>query len=190
MGLRAIPNMVLIRPADATETAEAWRVALERRNGPTALALTRQALPVLDRSKLAPASGLRRGGYVLWEAGTKPEIILIGTGSEVHIALEAGRMLMGKDVIARVVSLPSWALFDAQPAAYRDSVLLPSVRARISVEAGVRLGWEHYLGREGLAVGLDRFGASAPGPIIYQHLGLTPQRMMDEALRMLKGKGR
>lgn len=190
MGLRAIPNMVLIRPADATETAEAWRLALERRNGPTALVLTRQALPVLDRTRLAPASGVRQGGYVLWEAGTRPDIVLIATGSEVHIALDAGRMLLTKNVVARIVSMPSWALFDSQHTPYRDSVLLPSVKARISIEAGATQGWERYIGRRGVAIGVDHFGASAPGPVIYQHLGLTPERVVDQALRLLNGGGR
>lgn len=185
MGLRAIPNMTVIRPADATETAEAWSAALERRNGPTALVLTRQILPVLDRTRLAPARGLHKGGYVLWEATPDPEVILIGTGSEVHIALEAGRILQSKGVKARVVSLPSWEMFDAQPASYRDSILPPLVHARVSVEAGSRLGWEHYLGCSGLAVGIDHFGASAPGAVIYEHFGLTAQNVVNQALRLL-----
>ncbi|MDO8473364.1 MAG: transketolase C-terminal domain-containing protein, partial [Dehalococcoidia bacterium] len=188
MGLRAIPNMTVIRPADATETVEAWRVALENSNGPTALLLTRQAVPVLDRMKFAPADGLRRGGYVLWQAGPNPDVVLIGTGSEVHIALEAGSILQTRGVIARVVSLPSWSLFDAQPRSYRESVLPPAVRARVSIEAGARMGWEHYLGSEGVAIGLDRFGASAPGPAIYQHLGLTAQRVVEEAMKLVEGK--
>jgi len=188
MGLRAVPNLVVLRPADAAETVEAWKVALERRTGPTALLLTRQGVPVLDRDELAAASGLRRGGYVLWQAGPKPDVILIGTGSEVHIALEAGRMLGSMDVIARVVSLPSWALFDAQPDSYRDSVLPPTVTARVSIEAGTKLGWERYLGTGGVAIGLDRFGASAPGPVIYQHLGLTAQHVTEEALRLVEVK--
>jgi len=145
-------------------------------------------VPVLDRDELAAASGLRRGGYVLWQAGPKPDVILIGTGSEVHIALEAGRMLGSMDVIARVVSLPSWALFDAQPDSYRDSVLPPTVTARVSIEAGTKLGWERYLGTGGVAIGLDRFGASAPGPVIYQHLGLTAQHVTEEALRLVEVK--
>jgi len=185
MGLRTVPNLVLLRPADATETAEAWRIAIERCDGPTAMALTRQVVPVLDRSRLAPASGVRQGGYVLWEAERDPDVILIGTGSEVHIALEAGLALQTKNVRARVVSLPSWRLFDSQPRAYRDIVLPPSVKARVSIEAGATQGWEHYLGLEGYAIGLDRFGASAPGAVVYQHLGLTAQRVIDEALRIL-----
>ncbi|MFQ6122046.1 MAG: transketolase [Dehalococcoidales bacterium] len=187
MGLRAIPNLVVIRPADATETVEAWKIALQRREGPTALILTRQNLPVLDREALAPASGVQRGGYILWEAAALPEVILIGTGSEVHIALEAGKLLQEKGIAARVVSLPSWELFDAQPEEYRSSVLPASVRARVSMEAGVPLGWERYVGSHGVVIGLSRFGASAPGRVIYQQLGLTAQHMAEEALGLLQG---
>lgn len=187
MSLRAIPNLVVLRPADATETVEAWKIALQRRHGPTALLLSRQNLPVLDRKVLAPASGVQRGGYVLGEAAAPPDVILIGTGSEVHIALEAGKLLQEKGVIARVVSLPSWELFDTQPAEYRRDVLPLSVWARVSIEAGVPLGWERYVGLDGVAIGLPHFGASAPGRVIYEQLGLTAQRMADEALRLLQG---
>lgn len=187
VGLRAVPKLVTIRPADATETVEAWKVALERRHGPTALILSRQNLPVLDRTPLAPASGLRHGGYTLWEASSSPAVILIGTGSEVHIALEAGKLLQDKGVAARVVSLPSWELFDAQPAEYRNMVLPPNIRARISIEAAMPLGWERYVGLDGIAIGLSRFGVSAPGKVIYDKLGLTAQRVVDEALGLLQG---
>jgi len=186
MGLRMVPNMLVIRPADATETAEAWKIALQRKNGPTALMLSRQGLPVLDREKLALASGVQKGGYVLWEEITPPDVILIGTGSEVHIALEAGKLLLEKRIAARVVSLPSWELFDAQPVEYRRSVLLPNVK-RISIEAGTPIGWERYVGPDGIAIGLNRFGASAPYKVIYEKLGLTPQRMAGEAIRLLQG---
>lgn len=188
MGLRAIPNMNVIRPADATETAEAWRVAIGTSTGPTALVLTRQAVPVLDRTKLAPAAGLRQGGYVLWQAGPNPDVILIGTGSEVHLALEAGKKLQTRNVVARVVSLPSWSLFDAQPGSYRESVLPAAIKARVSIEAGANLGWEHYLGSDGVAVGLDRFGSSAPGAVVYQNLGFTAERVVEEATRLVEGK--
>lgn len=186
MGLRMVPNMLVIRPADATETAEAWKIAIQRKNGPTALMLSRQGLPVLDREKLAPVSGVQKGGYVLWEEIAPPDIILIGTGSEVPIALEAGKLLFEKRIAARVVSLPCWELFDAQPVEYRRSVLLPNVK-RLSIEAGTTIGWERYVGPDGIAIGLNRFGASAPYKTIYEKLGLTPQRVVDETIRLLQG---
>jgi len=186
MGLRTVPRLVTLRPADATETVEAWKVALEHRHGPTALVLTRQNLPVLNRTELAPASGVQYGGYILWEAAAPPDIILIGTGSEVHIALEAGELLQEKGIAARVISLPSWELFAAQPVEYRNAVLPPNIRARISIEAGTPLGWERYVGLDGIAIGLSRFGASAPGKVIYEKLGLTAQHMVDEALKLLQ----
>lgn len=184
MGMRLVPNLVTIRPADATETVEAWKVAIERRNGPTALVFSRQALPVLDRTTLAPASSLRQGGYILWQPAKIPEVILMATGSEVHIALEAGKVLQEKGVSARVVSLPSWKMFEAQPVAYRNEVLPPSVTARISIEAGVPLGWERYVGLNGITIGISRFGASAPGNIVYEKLGITVQRVVNEALKI------
>ncbi|MCL0063760.1 transketolase [Dehalococcoidia bacterium] len=188
IGLRSVPNLVTLRPADAAETAEAWKMALRRRHGPTALVLSRQNLPVLDRSILASASGLRRGGYVLWEASTSPEVILIGTGSEVHIALEAGQILQEKGVPARVVSLPSWELFDAQPAEYRNQILPPEIKARISIEAGTPLGWGRYIGLDGLAMGVSCFGSSAPAGIVYKKLGLTAKAVVDKALALLGGR--
>ncbi|MBI2852888.1 MAG: transketolase [Chloroflexi bacterium] len=186
IGLRAVPNLVTIRPADATETVEAWKLAIERRNGPTALILSRQNLPVFDRTIFAPASDVRRGGYVLWQASATPDVILIGTGSEVHIVLEAGRRLQDSGISASVVSLPSWELFDAQPADYRSSVLPPGIKQRLSLEAASPLGWERYVGEEGKIIGISRFGASAPGEVIYEKLGLTPERMVDEAMRLLE----
>jgi len=186
MGLRTVPNLVVIRPADATETVEAWKVALQRRHGPTTLLFSRQNLPVLDRETLASASGVQRGGYVLWEAAKQPEVILMATGSEVHIALEAGKLLQEKGISARVVSLPSWELFDEQPAEYRHSILPPEVAVRVSIEAGVKLGWDKYVGPKGVAIGLSRFGASAPWQVVYEKLGLTARHMADEALRLLQ----
>jgi transketolase len=180
MGLRTVPNLVTIRPADATETAEAWKAALE-----PALVLSRQGLPVLDRTELAPATGLRKGGYVLLESSAPPEIILMGTGSEAHIALDAARTLQEKGLSTRVVSMPSWELFDAQPQEYRGHVLPPEVRARISIEAGTPLGWERYVGLEGVAIGVSRFGASAPASVVYERLGLTSDRVVNEATRLL-----
>jgi transketolase len=184
-GMRAVPNLVTLRPADATETAEAWQLALERRNGPTVLSLTRQKLPILNRQELAPASDARRGGYVLWQSDSQPEVILIATGSEVHIALEAGKLLAQSNISARVVSLLSWELFDVQSIEYRHRVLPPTIKARVSMEAASPLGWERYVGDNGVIIGLDRFGASAPGDIIYQQLGLTARHMTDEAKRLL-----
>ena len=187
MGMRLVPNLVTIRPADATETAEAWKFAVARRTGPTALVFSRQALPILDRTILAPVSNLQKGGYVLWQSTPTPEVILIATGSEVHIALEAGKDLQQKGISARVVSLPSWELFEAQPLTYRQEVLPPNITARISIEAGVTMGWERYVGQNGVAIGVSRFGASAPGNIVYEKLGLTVQRVVLEALK-LSGK--
>ena len=184
MGLREVPNLVTIRPADATETVEAWKLAMERRYGPTAIVLSRQKLPILNRTELTPASGVQRGGYILWEATVSPDIILIGTGSEVHIALEAGKLLLDKGINASVVSMPSWELFDAQPDDYRKAVLPPKTRARISIEAGTPLGWERYVGLDGVTIGIPRFGASAPGNIVYDKLGLTVQLVVDESLKL------
>jgi transketolase len=184
MSLRVIPNLTVFRPADAAETAAGWRAALENRAGPTALVLTRQGLPTLDRGRYAPAEGAARGGYVLSDADA-PRVILIGTGSEVHLALEAQQLLAARGVAARVVSMPSWELFDAQPADYRDQVLPPAVTARVSIEAGARLGWEHYLGLDGIAIGLDHFGASAPYEELYRHLGLTAEAVAAAAERLV-----
>ena len=188
MGLREVPSLVTIRPADATETTEAWKVAMERCDGPTALILSRQNLPVLDRTELAPPGGVKRGAYILWEASASPDVILIGTGSEVHIALGAGKILQENGIKARIVSMPSWELFDAQPLDYRNEVLPPAVRMRVSIEAGTPLGWERYVGLDGITIGVPRFGVSAPGNIIYEKLGLTAQHVAEEALRLLHGR--
>ncbi|NLL90296.1 MAG: transketolase [Dehalococcoidales bacterium] len=186
MGLRMVPDLVTIRPADATETVEAWRIAIKNRNNPTALVFTRQKLPVIDRQSTAPASGVRNGGYILWQSSHEPDIILIATGSEVHIALEAGRLLDEQGIASRVVSMPSWELFEAQSAEYRDSVLPRHIKARISIEAGLTFGWERYVGNDGIAIGIDRFGASAPYRVLYQQFGLTADRMVSEAHKLLK----
>ena len=177
IGLRSVPNLNVIRPADATETAMAWRAAVERKDGPTALALTRQAQPVLDRSVHPPADGVLRGAYTLWESSESPEAIIIGTGSETQTALDAARMLAERGVAARAVSMPSWELFDAQPRAYRDATLPPDVAVRVSVEAGRTLGWERYVGARGIAIGVDSFGASAPYKRIFEEYGLTAERV-------------
>ncbi|MEW6333182.1 MAG: transketolase, partial [Thermodesulfobacteriota bacterium] len=189
MSLRAIPNLTVIRPSDANETVEAWRAAIENSAGPTALILTRQNLPVVDRAVCRPAAGLRQGGYLLWESGEgAPEGILIGTGSEVEIALEAGRMLADEGIRVRVVSLPSWEIFDQQPQDYRDDVLPPAVRARVAVEAGVTLGWARYVGMEGEIVGIDHFGASAPYKVVYGKFGITADAVAAAARRLLGRK--
>ncbi|MEX2598820.1 MAG: transketolase, partial [Dehalococcoidia bacterium] len=186
MALRSVPNLAVIRPADATETAEAWKAALLRREGPTALIFTRQGVPVINRDVHAPASGLQRGGYVLKDTGADPKVLLIGTGSELHLALDAAAILDGKGISSRVVSLPSWELFDAQPAEYRDSVLPPPLTARVSVEAGTTMGWERYIGNSGVAVGIDHFGASAPYQALYSEFGFTAERMAREAEMLLE----
>ena len=206
MALRAIPNLTLIRPADAAETAEAWVAALRCTDGPVALALTRQKLPVLDRKGLgsadaqtpaedlvpaeglAPADGLHRGAYVLADADGTPDVILIASGSEVHLALEARDALAGEGVAARVVSMPSWELFEAQTGEYKESVLPPSVTARLAVEPGVTLGWERYVGPHGDVIGLERFGASAPYQDVFEHLGFTAENIASRA-KALVGAG-
>jgi transketolase len=178
--LRAMPNMLVVRPSDATETVEAWRVALQHTGGPVALILTRQKLPVLDRTVLAPAAGLTRGAYVVVEAaGRGPDVILIATGSEVALALDVHARLAEAGTASRVVSMPCWELFEAQPQTYRDAVLPPGVRARVSIEAAATFGWERYVGRDGASVGLDRFGASAPAPVLMREFGFTPDHVMD-----------
>jgi transketolase len=184
VSLRAIPGFTVIRPADANETTAAWRVALLRR-GPTALIFTRQKIPVLDPTVYPIATGVPRGAYVLSEAaGGSPAVILLASGSEVALALGAQTQLAQGGIAARVVSFPSWRLFDEQPAAYRESVL-PAGVPKVSVEAGVTLGWSRYVGAEGSSVGVDRFGASAPGPVVQRELGLTIEHVVEVARRVL-----
>jgi transketolase len=179
--LRAMPHLDVFRPADAHETAAGWRLALERRDGPTALVLTRQPLPVLDA---AAGAGARRGGYVLWDSGA-PRVILIGTGSEVHIALDAARTLAAEGLGVRVVSMPCLELFERQPEAYREAVLPASLTARVAVEAGAPFGWDRYVGPHGAVLALNRFGASAPYQTIYRELGLTPAAVAAAARALL-----
>jgi transketolase len=172
--LRAMPNLCLIRPADANEVAEAYRVALQSKHYPVVLALTRQPVPTFDRTRYAPANGLQRGGYVLADTpGGKPDVLLIGTGSEVHLCVEAYERLTGEGVKARVVSLPSWELFEAQPQEYRDSVIPPNVVARVCVEAASVFGWERYAGPTGAILGMREFGKSAPVKDVMKHFGFT-----------------
>jgi len=183
--LRAIPNLTIIRPADANETAGAWRVALERRAGPTGLALTRQKLPVLFETNRDAAKKVARGAYVLVDSSGIPDVILVGAGSEVHLALGARDLLAQKGIAVRVVSMPSWELFDAQPAAYRESVLPPQVTARLAIEAGVTQGWAKYVGPAGDVMGLERFGASAPYKVLMEKFGFTAEAVAERALRLL-----
>ncbi len=189
--LRAIPHLVVFRPADANEVSEGWRVAIERRDGPTVLVFSRQALPVFDRSTYAAASGARKGAYVLADPeGAAPELILIATGSEVSLAMAAREILQKEGRRVRVVSMPSWELFEAQSTAYRDEVLPPSVIARLAVEAASPLGWERWVGQEGEVVGLDRFGASAPNTDVYKHLDFTPDYIAQRGRELLDRGGK
>ena len=182
--LRTIPHLFLIRPADPAEVSEAWRIAILRRHAPTALALTRQKVPVIDRKRYAKADGMRRGGYVLADAES-PKLILIATGSEVSLALEASEKLQAEGVPARVVSLPCWELFEEQSQEYRDEVLPPSITARLAVEAGVRQGWDRYVGPRGDVICLDRFGASAPGDVALKELGFNVENVLNHARGLL-----
>jgi transketolase len=187
-GLRSVPNLVVIRPADAQETSIAWQVAVETRDRPTALILTRQNLPILDRTKFASAEGLRQGGYILAEPDRKLDIILIATGSEVSLIVEAQARLKAQGVGARLVSLPSWELFQAQSEDYRQKVLPADVKARLAVEAGSPLGWREYVGDQGDVIGVDRFGASAPGELVMREYGFTVENVVARALKLLNRK--
>jgi transketolase len=182
--LRAIPGLVVIRPADASETTEAWRQAIKI-NGPVALILSRQELPVINRSLYGPAEGLAKGAYTLADCGGRPDIIIIATGSEVHIAIAAWEQLKGKGVQTRLVNMPSQELFERNPQEYRDQVLLPEVRLRLIVEAGVPMGWEKYAGENGSIIGINRFGASAPGGILMKKFGFTPENIVQRAMELL-----
>lgn len=185
--LRAIPNLTLIRPADATETAVAWEIAIAHREGPVALVLTRQKLPTIDRTKFAPASMVKKGGYVLGDApGRKPELILMSTGSEVSIAMKAWETLNSQQIATRIVSLPSWELFEAQPEEYRHQVLPPEVPARIAIEAASPFGWSRYIGDHGDVIGMESFGASAPIEAVMPGFGFTPENIVSRAHALLK----
>jgi transketolase len=183
--LRAIPNVTVIRPCDANETAVAWRVALETRNRPSLLILTRQAVPTLDRSRFAPAEGLRRGAYVLVDApGGTPELILIASGSEVGLIVAAAESLSRQRVAVRCVSMPSWQLFDALSKQDRDAVLPPSVTARLAVEMGSSQGWHRYVGNGGDVLSVERFGASAPAEVLVREYGFTVEEVCRRALAL------
>ncbi|MGZ8394775.1 MAG: transketolase-like TK C-terminal-containing protein, partial [Nitrospira sp.] len=185
--LRALPNLMLIRPGDANETAVAWRVAIETRDRPVALVLSRQSVPTLDRKRFASADGLRRGAYILADTpqGT-PQLILIATGSEVGLIVAAQQKLQDQHIAVRLVSMPSWDLFEAQSSDYRDAVLPPTVRARLAVEAGVTQGWHRYVGDRGGVMGIDHFGASAPGPVVMREFGFTVEQVCARARAILE----
>jgi transketolase len=186
--LRAIPRLWVVRPADANETSVAWRVALEREDGPVALLLSRQSIPVLDRAEVAPADGLERGGYRLWDSfeGGDPEIILIATGAEVGATLEAARTLAADGARARVVSMPCMELFEAQPKSYREQVLPPAATARLAVEPGASMSWWRWVGSSGDVLGLDRFGASAPGSTVLSELGFSVENILARARALIE----
>jgi transketolase len=184
--LRAMPNLVVIRPADANEVTEAWKVAISRRNGPTALILSRQALPVLDRAIYAPANGLQKGAYVLADLGdADPELILMASGSEVSLITGAGERMAGEGVNVRLVSFPSWELFAEQDESYRLQVLPSRIKNRLSVEAGVAQGWERWLGEQGESISVERYGASAPYKTIFEHYGLTVDNVIQRAYQLI-----
>ena len=185
--LRAIPRLVVIRPCDANETAVAWRVAIETRDRPVALVLTRQNVPTLDRAQFAAADGLRRGAYVLADAPNgRADLVLIGSGSEVSLIVAARQKLLQRNVHARLVSMPSWELFDSQPVEYRESVLPASIRPRLAVEAALPQGWHRYVGERGDVMGVERFGASAPGNVVLEKLGFTADHVVERALALLE----
>jgi len=187
IALRAIPNLTVIRPCDANETAQAWRSALKIKNSPVALVLSRQNVPTLDRQEFASADGLHRGAYIIKDPkDKKPDVILIASGSEVQIGLDASSILEGKGISARVVSMPSWELFDSQPEEYTNEVLPPDIEVRVTIEAGVTQGWHRYLGNRDGAIGIDHFGASAPSTILYEKFGITVERVVERVLGLLR----
>ena len=184
--LRAIPGLTVVRPADANETAETWRMAMEYKEGPIAIILTRQNVPVIDRTRFNPANGLRKGAYILADSSSaKPEIILMATGSEVHLALEVYERLRNEGIGVRVVNMPSWELFEKQPEQYRSEILPPEITVRMSIEAGVTLGWHKYAGLGGEIVGIDHFGASAPGKTVLKEFGFTSENVLDRIKALL-----
>jgi transketolase len=184
--LRAMPNMIVLRPGDANEVVEAYKVIIQLRHSPATLVLTRQAMPTYDRTKFAPASGVAKGAYVLIDAeGGKPDVILMGTGSEVHLCVEAYEKLKAEGIKARVVSMPSWDLFEKQDAAYKESVLPSSVTARVSVEMAATFGWERYVGPKGKMIGMHTFGASAPLKDVLKKFGFLTENVVAAAKQVL-----
>ncbi|HVP64087.1 MAG TPA: transketolase C-terminal domain-containing protein, partial [candidate division Zixibacteria bacterium] len=185
MSLRAMPRIVVMRPGDANEVAECWRVIMKINDRPAALVLSRQALPTLDRTKYASADGVRRGAYILADCQGTPEVILIATGSEVSLCVEAYETLCASGVKARVVSMPSWELFEQQDRAYHEQVLPPTVRKRISVEAGTDLGWAQYVGHDGISISRSDFGASAPAKELFKEFGFNADAIVEHARKLL-----
>jgi transketolase len=192
IALRAIPGLITLRPADANEVVEAWRVVIALKHQPACLVLSRQSLPTLDRTRYAPAAGLSRGAYILADAeNASPDVLLIGTGSEVSLCVEAYEALKAEGVRARVVSMPSWELFEQQDESYRDHVLPPAVRARVSVEQASVIGWDHYVGMRGAKIGMHTFGSSAPLKDLQTKFGFTPDKVAAAArnqLALARGK--
>jgi len=185
--LRAMPNMLVIRPGDANEVREAWKIAIQRRDGPTALVLTRQNVPTLDRSIYSEAQNLKHGAYVLADlGGAQPQVLLMATGSELSLIVEAGAQLSKEGVPVRLVSFPSWELFKQQPPEYQEAVLPKWLKKRVSVEAGVAQGWERWIGDEGIAISIEKFGSSAPYKKLYEEYGLTVEKIVEAARSLLK----
>jgi len=187
IGLRSVPNITVIRPCDANEACEAWRVAISNTKGPTCLILSRQDLPILDRQKYALAKNLERGAYIISDPQRRnPELLLVGTGAEVHLALEAQLKLADLDIHARVVSMPSWELFNAQSASYKQSIFPDTIKARIAIEAGSAIGWERWVGDQGEIIGIDHFGISAPANELFKLFGFTVDNVVNTALKLLR----
>ena len=182
--LRAMPNLIVIRPGDANETVQAWKYALENRDRPIAFALTRQGLPVLDQEKYGKAENLTKGAYVLIEA-ENPDVLLLATGSEVQLAVKAAEQLAAEGTKAQVVSMPSWELFEEQDQAYKDSVIPPNVKARVAVEAGVEQGWAKYVGDNGIFIGMSTFGKSAPQVVCFEKFGITTEKVVEAAKKSI-----
>ena len=185
--LRAIPNLIVFRPADANETAQVWKYALENRDKPVAMALTRQNLPILDQEKFGSAAGLKKGAYVLIKEDS-PDVLLLATGSEIELAMEAHQQLAAGGIKAQVVSMPSWELFEKQDKKYQDTVLPPNVTARVGVEAGIRQGWDRWLGSEGIFIGMSSFGASAPASVCFEKFGITVDNVVKAAKKTIKAQ--
>jgi len=187
ISLRSIPNLTVIRPADANETAQAWKVAIEHQSGPVVIVLTRQNLPVIDQEKYAKASGLEKGAYILSDSEKEPDVILMGTGSEVSLLMQAQEKLAAESIAARVVSMPSWELFEKQDAAYKETIFPKQIRKRLAVEAGSTLGWHKYVTDEGDVIGMTGFGESAPAEDLFKLFGFTVENVVLRA-RALAGK--